>query len=165
MVDFVADYRAPTPSAAAEIATPDLRDLRAGVEGAAQQIRELLNDQIEQRGAEVAAMERNLRHLSPRRRLDDLRQRLDERSAQIEAYQVRHFALLQERLLARQTALEGANPLALLARGYAIVMRRDDGRLVRQISDAPAGSRISIRLAEGELSAQVEDQETHGKDQ
>lgn len=162
IVDFVADYRAPTPSAAAEIAVPDIRDLYAAIAGASGHMQDIMSDQIQQRAAQVTGMERNLRHLSPRRRLDDLRQRLDERSAQLDGYQMRHLALLRERLTARQTALDGSNPLALLSRGYAIVTRRDDGGLVRQLADAPAGTRISIRLAEGELIAQVEDQEAHG---
>jgi exodeoxyribonuclease VII large subunit len=163
IVDFVADMRAPTPSAAAEIATPDLRELRQDIERARIEFDALMQAQIETHRANLESIQRNLRHLSPRRRLEDLRQRLDERVAQMDANQSRSIRLLRERLAARTLALDAANPLALLARGYAIVTRSDDGTIVRQPADAPVGSGLTIQLAQGELKARVEDQETHGK--
>lgn len=163
IVDFVADQRAPTPSAAAEIITPDMRDLRYAVEQGAETIHLLMHEQITQYRADLEAVERNLRHLSPRRRLDDLRQRLDERVMQMDNYQQRHLNLLHERLQSRTAALDASNPLALLARGYAIVTRSEDGAIIRQPQDAPTGTGITIRLGDGELKARVEDQELHGQ--
>jgi exodeoxyribonuclease VII large subunit len=68
------------------------------------------------------------------------------------------FALLGERLASRTAALNAANPEAILARGYAIVSRREDGRPLTA-ADAVPGTPITIQLADGRVSGRIENEE------
>ncbi|MGB5058033.1 MAG: exodeoxyribonuclease VII large subunit, partial [Candidatus Promineifilaceae bacterium] len=81
IADFVADQRAPTPSAAAELATPDIEEIRPLLQGYAAMLRADLDDLIRQKRWQVQTLARALTHLSPQARLDNNRQRLDVTSA------------------------------------------------------------------------------------
>jgi exodeoxyribonuclease VII large subunit len=155
LADFASDMRAPTPSAAAELLTPDVRELRdllaaarAGLEGA-------LADRLSALRADTAAAARMLGHYSPRRSIDMQRQRVDEWHQRLERDARRTITLLRERLEARRQALESANPQAALRRGYALVMR-EDGKLVRSVADAPPNTAVRIQLQDGSLKGRVE---------
>lgn len=161
IADFVADYRAPTPSAAAEIASPNIDNLHEDVEILLEQIRRFVWDNIDEQQNNLNVLSRSLNMMSPERYIRQMRQVLDERSERIEGQERRYLALLRERLANRLKALNTANPEALLQRGYAIVTRSEDGKTVSSEKDAPVGTGLSIRLKEGELKARVEDKESH----
>jgi exodeoxyribonuclease VII large subunit len=154
LVDFVSDLRAPTPSAAAEQAAPDLADLRAGLSAMAFALDSAALARIETLRALTAAAARTLGHMTPARRVTLLRQRVDDRAARLERQQRQQIALLRERLAARRAALEAASPQAILARGYAIVTHTSGAR-VSGVADAKPGDSLSIRLHDGTLSARV----------
>lgn len=163
IVDFVADVRAPTPSAAAEVATPNIADLIAMTAVVGENLTRYAQGIIADRRLQLNNTTRTLRRLSPERRIVELRQRVDERSLRMERAQLRYLALLRERLQNRAAALRSASPQAVLERGYAIVRRSDDGRMIRQRSDAPPGTAIEIQTARDTISARTEDEETHGR--
>jgi exodeoxyribonuclease VII large subunit len=161
IADFVADMRAPTPSAAAEIATPNIENLREDVEILAGIIRRYVGDNLAEQQTNLEVLSRSLAMMSPERYIRQMRQVLDERSERIAGQERRYLALLRERLSNRLKALNTANPDALLERGYAIVSRSEDGKTVTHEKDAPVGTGLTIRLKEGELKARVEDKESH----
>jgi len=68
----------------------------------------------------------------------------------------RHLAGRRARFAALARGLEALSPLGTLSRGYALVVRQPDGVLLRRALDAPAGTRVGVRLAEGELVCRVE---------
>jgi exodeoxyribonuclease VII large subunit len=158
IVDFVADQRAPTPSAAAEVATPSLDDLRDALLRADQQLVQATRQHITTRTAHLDVARRSLRHTSPAPYVRDMQQRLDDLSERMTTIQRHQMALRHERLANRVQSLEAANPQALLKRGYAMVTRRADDVLVTQADDAPAGTRLTIRLHDSQINAQVEDE-------
>lgn len=163
IADFVADYRAPTPSAAAEVATPDLGDYVLALGQIGQTLREA--------SARFIAQQRERLHLAQRlfsqdrslRRIAEQRVRVDDLRESIEREQGRQLQMLRERLEAQQAALASADPQQLLTRGYAIVRRSEDGQIITQERDAPAGTGITIRLRDGEIAARVEDKDSHGQ--
>jgi exodeoxyribonuclease VII large subunit len=161
IADFVADYRAPTPSAAAEIASPNVENLREDVEILLEQIHRFVWDNIDEQRNNLNVLSRSLTMMSPERYIRQMRQVLDERSERLDGQQRRYLALLRERLANRLKALNTANPEALLERGYAIVSRSEDGKTVMREKDAPVGTGLTIRLKEGEIKARVEDKESH----
>jgi exodeoxyribonuclease VII large subunit len=161
IADFVADMRAPTPSAAAEIATPNIENLREDVEILVGFIRRFVGDNLEEQQNNLDVLSRSLGMMSPERYIRQMRQTLDERSERLAGQERRYLALLRERLSNRLKALSTANPEALLERGYAIVTRSEDGKTLTREKDAPVGTGLSIRLKEGELKARVEDKESH----
>lgn len=163
IADFVADVRAPTPSAAAEVATPDLGEYRLDLERNNEILQRLIVDLHQTYQSNLVVSNRALKQTSPERHVANMRQRIDDISERIDTQQQRNLALLRERLETRIRALDNANPQALLKRGYAIVKRTDDGKLIQRETDAPVGTGITIQLNEGELTARVEDKDSHGQ--
>lgn len=156
IVDFVADVRAPTPSAAAEIAVPDQESLRLSLQSADMALRSAAQMTINARREALARANSRLRVSSPQRPVRDSQQRVDERVARLDAALKRYHTRLSERLAGRRAALEAANPQAILARGYAIVRRVGDLTPLRHPEDAPPGTRLDISVQGGQLRARVE---------
>lgn len=154
IVDFVADYRAPTPSAAAEVITPDIEALRQAVAVAAMQAKQQALDLLASRRADVADLTRTLTRTSPEIYIRNMRQRLDHWETRIINGQRARLSLLRERARARAAALETANPQAILRRGYAVVRRADGSRALA--STVQSGERIIVQTADGPFAARVE---------
>ncbi|MBL8133053.1 MAG: exodeoxyribonuclease VII large subunit [Anaerolineae bacterium] len=155
--DFVADERAPTPSAAAEMLTPDIAELRAGVAWLGDQLRESFARQVRERREDLNASARALRGVSPAARVRIFRQRLDDWNARLTGAQRARLALLRERVGARGQALTAASPTAILARGYALVTDAVTGaRITSASQDAP---RLIVQFHDGVIRANVEKEE------
>jgi exodeoxyribonuclease VII large subunit len=179
IADFVSDLRAPTPSAAAELMVPDARELlRIGQhqrERLIQRIRRTLHS-LAQRTDNAYA---RLRAQHPRRRLviggerlAQLRARLQaqhpatklaHRRVDVVAFEQRLRATVLRRLELRASnlselarALNAVSPLATLQRGYAILIDPENGRVVRSPAQAPPGTKLQARVAEGEFKVKVE---------
>jgi exodeoxyribonuclease VII large subunit len=155
LTDFAADRRAPTPTAAAEVATPDRLELLASIAELSNRqttrLREILTDLRWEAGQLTNA----LSQLSPAHRVDTYRQRLDEVSQRLaKGMQIR---LDRTRLQLDHAArsLQSLNPAAVLNRGYAIVTRTADGSLVRQAGQVSKDESIHIRVSQGSLDARV----------
>jgi exodeoxyribonuclease VII large subunit len=161
IVDFVSDVRAPTPSAAAELATPDLTEIHDDLTLLDERLNTMMRDALTGRRNDLIATQRALRHVSPENAIRTSRQRIDDLNARLIQRQRNAINLYKERLLSRIRALEAANPEAILKRGYAIVTRSEDGMRVLSELDVAPGAGISIQLKDGEVSARVEDKQTH----
>jgi exodeoxyribonuclease VII large subunit len=161
IADFAADVRAPTPSAAAELATPDSAELRYGLDELTRSLDSAMHMQLEQRRQAIEDANRSLRQLSPLAQIRNARQRIDDWTARIDRGQQARLHLLRERLSARAEALERANPKAILKRGYALVTLSENGERVISAREAKPGTGITIQLHDGELKARVEDKDTH----
>ncbi len=156
ITDFVADLRAPTPSAAAELAVPDLEEIRPLFVGIQTKLSNDMRARIEQARWQVQALTRNLEHLSPRSHVDNSRQRIDTLVNRLDRAILRQLEHAGNRLALLETGLTAVSPLATLARGYAIV-RDENGRVVRSVQEVAVDDAISIQLADGELEATVKE--------
>jgi exodeoxyribonuclease VII large subunit len=154
--DFVADLRAPTPSAAAELVAPDWRSLLADVLGMREEMSAMALDRWEVAWDALEATARNLLYRSPERALERHRQGLDGLHERLGRAMARGMEVRGEQLRARHSLLETLNPLAALGRGYALVRRLDDGRLVRSEGDVVAGDGVNIQVRDGSVRARVE---------
>ena len=155
ITDFVADLRAPTPSAAAELAVPDVGELRPLVLGSQVRLAELMRSRLDQMGWRVQAMARSLSHLGPQARLANDRQRLDVLTGRGVSALARRLDRATGRLAVAQARLAAVSPLATLARGYAIV-RHADGRVVRQQQDVAGGDRLAVQVVDGQFTVTVD---------
>jgi exodeoxyribonuclease VII large subunit len=162
IVDFISDLRAPTPSAAAEQATPDLSEIQAALRLLSERLDGMMYDYLLNAENRLTLLERNLQRSSPQNTISSSRQRIDDLNGRLLRQQNAFTRLLRERLSSRTAALNAASPDALLKRGYAIVTRSDDGQRVTSELDASPGTGITIQLRDGELKARVEDKDTHG---
>lgn len=153
IADFVADVRAPTPSAAAEIATPDAGELRRALLSQQRMLTDIFQQLIAEKRGELRDRQWSLERLSPQGRVDNFRQRLDtllDRAGQ----QLRHrLALQRERVNNLAAQLETLNPQATLGRGYAIVQK--ERAVVTSKSQVKPGDEITIRVSDGEFGAAV----------
>jgi len=165
IVDFVSDARAPTPSAAAELVTPDKRDMMEQLGRTTEMLDGLAFDTILTLGNALDRNKRTLEYLSPANSVRTFRQRVDDYNGRMARQQSARVTLLQERLKARHGALRAADPRALLSRGYAIVTRRVDGQRVVSELDVKPGITLNIQLRDGEVVARVEDKDDHERHQ
>ncbi|MCP4036299.1 MAG: exodeoxyribonuclease VII large subunit [bacterium] len=154
--DLVADRRAPTPSAAAELALPDRAALAAGLRSNVRRLVASMLGLIEAARARHARERDALRMLAPTARLAAQRARFAV-AARALGRLGRNLHLAGEaRLAAQALRLDSLSPLAVLSRGYALVRRRADGAIVRRGEDVSVGDSLAVRLAESELDATVE---------
>ena len=151
IADDVSDRRAPTPSAAAELVTPDRNRLSADIFGARQQLTALAAAGIDRRRNRLELQREQIRRRAPdfalfRRRIDELA----ERSAAAAARRNEGFRRDVATLSAQLAAL---NPAATLQRGYAVVRRAADGSVVTAPGQAAHGDLLDITVAGGALDA------------
>jgi exodeoxyribonuclease VII large subunit len=159
IADMSADLRAPTPSAAAELAVPDRFELAGAVGALSVRLSDLALRQIEERRSALDGHQRALRHLSPHTRLREARQRVDELTSAVSGV-IRHgLALRRERLVGLSAQLESLSPLATLARGYAIVRHEETGDLVNSVAQVSPDDHLSVRVSDGAFGARVEERE------
>lgn len=152
--DFAADLRAPTPSAAAELAVPDMRELAARVAS----LRELLKKDLT--GKTVTAG-KNLERLAnsavlthPMRMIDPLRQTVDGLYDHLLSESERLRTAKGESLLTLSGKLDAMSPLKVLSRGYSIATK-ESGAAVRKTGDVTAGESITLRVTDGSIRARV----------
>jgi exodeoxyribonuclease VII large subunit len=179
LADFAADVRAATPSAAAELVVPDRSDWMAAFRRAGERTAAAVGRTLEATRRELAAERRALDRLDPRAQLAADRERVGllldravrvadsaiaRRRSGLEAAAVAaprpvliRLATARSTLEAAASALAVLDPQATLERGYAIVRRATDERILRAPEEAPAGTALAIRLAAGELPATAAD--------
>lgn len=154
--DLVADLRAPTPSAAAELALPDREALEAGIRGQIQRLVKSTMDLIEAARVRHARERDALRMLTPTARLAARRASFVAAARALGRLGRNLPAEGRARLGAQVARLDSLSPLAVLGRGYALVRRRADDAIVRRAEDVAVGDSLALRLAEAELEATVE---------
>ena len=155
LVDFAADRRAATPTAAAELTTPHREELRRELEHLGARLAQALEGRLHRLGQSLEAWRARLERASPIHALRYERQRLDELSRRM--YQAVRHRLERERLVLAGHArrLHALDPRAPLRRGYAWVMDRQ-GRVVRHASQVRPGQELQVQLHRGRLRVRVE---------
>jgi len=161
IVDFVSDDRAPTPSAAAEHATPDMMEMQQGLYQLEADLGGYMLDALRRQRERLTNIQRTLRHVSPENTIRNSRQRIDDLNNRLSRSQHSSLKLLRERLQSKSAALEAASPQAILSRGYALITESESGRRIVSELDGQPGMGITIQLKDGELKARVEDKDTH----
>lgn len=151
--DLAADYRAPTPSAAAMAVTPDCADLARRLASLRQDLLLRTKSGISQANA---TLERAVTDLH--RALPDIaarRQRVDDISRNLLPSFVNLLKLKGERLRALSLQLESLSPLQTLHRGYAIVRRSRDGQVVSLVAQVSPGEAIQVQVSDGAFGGRV----------
>lgn len=155
IADLVADQRAATPSAAAELVAPSGTHLLARIETLRGRARRAQLALHERHGQRLRALSRHLDLLHPLARLRESARRLGELGERLRR-QVGHIVeRRRDRLRRAAIGLDARSPLGTLARGYAIVRLADQGSVVRHPDQAPPGAQLDVRLAQGAVRARV----------
>ncbi|MBK9123150.1 MAG: exodeoxyribonuclease VII large subunit [Chloroflexi bacterium] len=155
LVDFAADVRAPTPSAAAEIVSQGWAQIPQIIMGIEAELSEWIDGRLSEAGTTFNAASTRLSLAAPARKIAALRQSTDYLLDGLITRVASARQLRRERLNSVIARLEAASPLALLARGYAVVTR-SDGAAVRSTQDVGAGDSLSVRVQDGSFPVRVE---------
>lgn len=155
IADFVADVRAPTPSAAAEVVVPDGAELRQTLLGLRMQLAAGVGRQLADRTREVEQQRQRLARHSPMRVIGEYRQRVDGLAQTGQRAVLHRLALARERLNSRITQMHALDPTATLARGYAIVSRLDTGQTVSSVRHVRPGDVLSVQVSDGDFESVV----------
>lgn len=154
IVDFVADLRAPTPSAAAELAVTDIRDILGGISAYRDALQRAVGRQIQERRAQVRQTELKLKLFSPASRIRERKmtalsaeERLRERMERMLERRRHELAIYIERM-------RGLSPLEKLSSGYSYV-EDSRGKNVRSIRQVQEGQDITVRVKDGRIEARV----------
>src|ERR1700689_4702433 len=155
IADFVADFRAATPSGAAELVVPDGRTWLQRLSQLSSRFAAGMRRQLQHEHTRFAALMRRLQQAHPGARLAHYSQRLDELEGRLQFALQAGLAGQAARLESAARALQGISPLATLDRGFAVITRSDDGALGTSAAQLGGGEPCDARRAQGSLRAAV----------
>jgi exodeoxyribonuclease VII large subunit len=157
IADFVADYRASTPTAAAAAAVPDIQDWRSDILDKQQLLTDFMEDYLGDLQEQLERTHYELERASPRGLLDRRRQQLDDVTSLLQSRLQHILSLQNERLRGMALRLHALSPLLTIARGYAVVRRDADGRIVTSTQQVLPGETLTIQVTDGHIAVQVRD--------
>lgn len=154
IIDYVADLRAPTPSAAAELAVPDMRIVLGQLQGYEEALEAAMEQIMALCRQRVDSYARVFRHLNPQSRLNDRRQRLMEVEDRLRLGMERRIEQAKSELAIRTQQLEGISPLRQLERGYAYVSD-ENGHGVASAEQVTVGQHLFLDVKDGMIESEV----------
>jgi exodeoxyribonuclease VII large subunit len=153
IADEVADLRAPTPSAAAELAVPDIQSMKAAVQAQADRINRAFTEIFNAKAQQLHEAGQRLSQYAPDARLQLLTAQLDAVSDRLHRAIAQQIGQKEQAFAMQLSKLEAVSPVSILQRGYALVYH--ENALVRDAADLQAGDRLTIQLAKGAVTAEV----------
>lgn len=160
IADYVADLRAPTPSAAAELAVFDFGQFEAQLRGAKELLARGLKRKIDGVRYQTEQYRLKLRLHDPQRQINEKRQRLVSAEDELKRLMERRLSDCRHRLALMSGRLHGQSPLEKLSRGFGFITD-EEGRRVDHAASVRPGDRLSIRLADGQIEARAEQTELY----
>ena len=154
LCDFAADMRAPTPSAAAEIAVPDRYEFKIRLDDSFARVESAFSHNLLVKKNQLENLKKRLELSSPSARLESEKRTLDLKFRLIERSTLDIFRKEKDRLGIIVGKLEAMNPLAVLTRGYSVT-RKPDGTLVSSVKDVTKGDIVDVVFTDGTAEAQI----------
>jgi len=152
--DFVADLRAATPSNAAELAVPDQDALRQNLDDMQNAMVLAMEARIRRAGERLQTLSSRPVLRSPLASFDTKRKSVELLQNRLLSAQTRYVAQSRQRFVAQVSKLDAMSPLKVLTRGYAMVAK-EDGTIVRSVSDVKPKEPIAVRVSDGTIVASV----------
>ncbi|MBN1221575.1 MAG: exodeoxyribonuclease VII large subunit [Anaerolineae bacterium] len=154
IADFVADVRAPTPSAAAELATPDREEFQRVLRTRQLALAEAAQELVSAARVNLQQQQWALTRLSPQVQINNYRQHVDTLTSQVTRNLQHYLVLQQERVKTLRSELTALNPQATLTRGYAIVQKNQE--VVTRTQQVSRGDGLVVKVSNGEFDATVQ---------
>ena len=151
--DFAADLRAPTPSAAAELAVPDTVELKKQLSNVEKRMELLLSGKINNYREKIKNYENTNALKNPVNIIDDKRMNILHTEQNLTARMQLILSGKQSQFVMYSSKLEALNPLSVLTRGYSVVYK--DKKILRKINDVEIDENISVKLSDGIFEAVV----------
>lgn len=156
IADFAADLRAPTPSAAAELAVDDFAQVMHTLDNYRERFRRDMRERIEYQKVRLEQYKLRLKYLSPESRLRDNRQILADYDDALRSAMKNKLQQYRHRLGIYLERYQGMSPLAKLNQGYSFVADQD-GRGITSVEQVKPGDRVEISVTDGVIRAEVFD--------
>ncbi|WP_449074653.1 exodeoxyribonuclease VII large subunit [Ruminococcus sp.] len=151
--DFVADVRASTPSAAAELAVPDRQELMSYYFKQKQYISAMLDRKIKTAQLRLENQQRRMSASSPKLKAEQLEKQLSAKSEKLTRLMNAYISDRENKLIATKGKLDGLNPLNVLNRGYAIAEK--DEKIITSSKQLKDGDGFTVILSDGKINAKV----------
>lgn len=151
--DFVADVRASTPSAAAELAVPDRQELMSYYFKQKQYISAMLDRKIKTAQLRLENQQRRMSASSPKLKAEQLEKQLSAKSEKLTRFMNTYISDKENKLIAAKGKLDGLNPLNVLNRGYAIAEK--DEKIITSSKQLKNGDDFTVILSDGKINAKV----------
>jgi exodeoxyribonuclease VII large subunit len=151
--DFVADRRAPTPSAAAELAVPETGELSRALRGYTERMENAVLGRVARERERVQRLSASRVLTSPERYIDDCRMRVGDLTLRLDRAAEQRVTAARSDFLRLAAQLDALNPLSILTRGYAVAKRGDVP--VRSVSELKTGDALRLTLSDGEADVTV----------
>lgn len=159
IIDYVSDLRAPTPSAAAELAVADVREILEELAGYGSELNRLMRRRLQDCRGAVKQAELRLRLASPAGRIRERKMRLLGMEEQLQ-HEMEGFLLEKRHMLALYIQrMKGLSPIEKLNSGYSYVMD-GQGRNIRSVEQVEAGQTVTVRVRDGCFDARVTEKRT-----
>ena len=155
IADFVADLRAPTPSAAAELVVRNKDDLIYNLNTVYVRLKNSIRKIYEFNQSRFAFLQKRMP--DPRKMIPGLRLTIDEYGERIAFYVSNALKIKKEKIEGMMGRLDALSPLNVLKRGYSITRTVPDLKVVRNAKQLASGDKINVRLFKGELMCRVEE--------
>lgn len=155
LCDYAADLRAPTPSAAAELASVKMEQLEERLEILADRTKRAAGHCLAQKEQQLQRLSLQLTHLTPERRLQEYAEKLQNLWNMIQSSEKSVIIKKQEALRLQSARLQALDPMARLAGGYSMVLK--DGRVLSSIQQVQEGDHLQVRLHDGTLRVLTEE--------
>lgn len=154
IIDYVADLRAPTPSAAAELAVYDYRALQEDLRAYEKAFQDRMGDRLTRMWERIRQYQTRLRYLSPQSQIREKRQYLADTEGRLRADMDRQILRAQNALDLYVERLKGLSPLDRLKQGFSYSMD-EKGRTLMSIAQVQAGDVVTVQVSDGSIRAQV----------
>ncbi len=162
IADYVADLRAPTPSAAAELAVTDYRQLMSGLELYRNQLADRLEQKIQNSRQRAEYLRLRLLQASPEYQLREKKQYAADLEERLKRSMEQKLTGRKHRMALYAERLEGVSPLKKLQQGYSYT-EAPDGRALRSVSQVEPSDVLLIHVTDGTIKAEVKERTEYGK--
>lgn len=154
IIDFVADLRAPTPSAAAELAVTDIGEILGRLESYREGLNRAMERRIQEQRSRAQELGFHLRAVSPAGRIRERRMQALSDEERLQGRMRRILERARHRLALSVERMKGLSPLEKLISGYSYVCD-EGGNNVRSVSQAAVGQLLTVHVRDGKINAQV----------
>ena len=149
--DWVADKRAPTPSVAAEIISPDLNDFKIQLSKHAERLKQLVLKNLEHYFQKVDYLEKRIIH--PKQQIIFAKERLHNITYRLHQTMLNKIEYKKQNVQQFCKTLEALSPLKILSRGFAVI--KSEGKIIKSINQLEENYEVNVRLADGEFVSQI----------
>lgn len=156
IADFVADRRAPTPSAAAEIVVANKADLVRNLEGLKARLRGNMDKRMQLLERTLENIHNRLLSKSGQNRINMLQQNIDDLLQRCTVSIQHSLEARRDRFRKSAAELNALSPLAILQRGYSVCFQYPSKKVIKSAGEVSAGDRVEVKLANGEIICEVE---------